>query len=249
VLDMVAALSPRATGPMHVRIADRIRDLVDAGALEPRTRLPAERTLAQSLGVSRMTLRQALDALEREGRLIRRPGSRGGLVVAPPRARVDIADVVGLSPQLLRTVDTVCSRVLVAATEPAQPAALAALHLADGALVHVVTRVRSADGVPVVLERSLFPAARFPDLLAHDLTGSLYAVLRDVWGAAPTRADHDLVPVLLDDDDARLLETTPARPVLRIERRAWSGETPVELSRDVFLPEHLRLTVSGRVGS
>ncbi|PYY55876.1 MULTISPECIES: GntR family transcriptional regulator [unclassified Curtobacterium] len=254
--DLLAAArraAPGGGGPAHLRIADWLRD--HAGAhTAPGARLPSERALAEAFRVSRMTLRHALDALERDGHLVRRPGTRGGLVVAHPRARVDIADLVGLTPQLQRTVDTVESRLVLARTMVAPPKVARALGIAAAAGaellagdVHAVTRVRIADEVPVVLERSFFPAARFPDLLDHDLDGSLYELLRTQYGAAPTRADQELLPVVLADEEAVLLDTEPGVPVLVVKRTALSGEVPVEYSQDVFLPEHLRLAVSGRI--
>ena len=79
----------RGRGPAHAQIEAALDAAIDRGRLAPGDRLPAERLLAERYGVSRMTLRQALGALERRGRLVRNKGRYGGTFVLPIFERVD----------------------------------------------------------------------------------------------------------------------------------------------------------------
>src|SRR4051812_4317563 len=88
----------RGRGPAHAQIETALEAAIDAGRLSPGDRLPAERELAERYGVSRMTLRQALGALERRGRLLRNKGRYGGTFVADPK--VELAGTAALSDQL-----------------------------------------------------------------------------------------------------------------------------------------------------
>src|SRR4051794_3381452 len=85
-------------GPAHQQIEESLERAIAAGRLVPGQRLPAERELAERLRVSRMTLRQALDALERRGLVSRRVGRDGGTFVDEPK--LELAGLVGLSDQL-----------------------------------------------------------------------------------------------------------------------------------------------------
>src|SRR5262245_23743957 len=71
----------RGVGPAYAQIEDRVSEAIAAGDLQPGDRLPPERELAGQLGVSRMTLRQALQTLERRGLVRRTVGRHGGTFV------------------------------------------------------------------------------------------------------------------------------------------------------------------------
>jgi GntR family transcriptional regulator len=232
----------------HRVVVDQLRALIDEGEWEVDERLPAERVLADRLGVSRMTLRRAVQHLESAGALRRVPGSRGGVYVAPRVSSVDITSLVGLRTQLLRSVQSATSRVVSARTQPAPADVAAALELGPGDPVHEVVRVRFANEVPVVLERSSFPAHRFPGLLERELTGSMYELMADAYGLAPTLASQQVEPVALDGVDADLLDTARGTLALAITRVSLASRgIAVEHSRDVFRTDQLRVVVAGRV--
>ena len=128
----------------------------------PGDRLPTEHDLAAWFGVSRMTLRHALAELARRGLVTRTVGRHGGTFVAAPKLEQDLTTLAGFSEQLRRHGMVAGARVLTASQRPAGPAAGAALQIERDDPVYEVRRIRLADGRPIVLERSLFPAARFP---------------------------------------------------------------------------------------
>jgi GntR family transcriptional regulator len=193
------------------------------GDLAPGDRLPAERALAEQHGVSRMTVRQALQALESRGLLTRAIGRNGGSFVAAPKLERDLGTFSGLSEQLARQGVVAGARVL------------SAQEADDG--IEIV-RVRFADGEPFALERSTFPP-RFAWLLEHDLTGSLYELLGD---DAPVRAVERIEPVVADADDAAALGLRAGAPLLLVDRTAYGedGEV-VETARDVFRGDRTRI--------
>jgi GntR family transcriptional regulator len=229
-------------GPAYAQIIERIEAAVARGELTAGDRLPPERQLADELGVSRMTLRQALAALESRGLVTRAAGRRGGTFVASPKVERDVSAFAGLSEQLRRQNVTAGARVLSAAEVPAGGAVAEALELEAGDPVGEIVRVRLADREPLALERSSFPLARFPGLLEHDLTGSLYAVLAERYGEAPTHAVERLEPVLAGDAEAEALEVAPGAPLMLVERTAYAaGSEPVEFARDLFRGDRTRI--------
>jgi GntR family transcriptional regulator len=110
--------------------------------------------------------------------------------------------------------------------------------------VYEVRRIRLADGRPIAVERSLFPAARFPGLLDHRLDGSLYELLEGTYGLRPHRARESMEPVSAGVREAEALEVPEGAPLMLVERTAYarSGE-PVEFARDLFRGDRTRVVI------
>ncbi|MEU6710962.1 GntR family transcriptional regulator [Nonomuraea sp. NPDC046802] len=237
----------RGTGvPAHVQIERWLHESISSGEMAPGDRLPGERELAGWLGVSRMTLRQALATLERDGVLVRMPGRAGGAFVAEPRVECDLTGLAGFTEQMRRAHLRAEARILAARTVPAPAAAAGALRVAAGSPVHEVARVRSAGRSPVALERSYFPD--LPGLLDQDLTGSLYALLAARYDLEPRTAVEHLDPVIARPGEAAELGIAPGAPLMLIERTAYAADgTPVEYARDLFRPDRVRISVRSGV--
>lgn len=245
--DPVLAGSPDlavpSSHPAHARIEQWLERLITTGRLRPEDKLPAEVELATALGVSRMTLRQALSTLEAKGLLVRRRGRWGGSFVAEPRIEVDLSGVPGFTEQMRRAHVRAGARVLRAETVPASAEVRRALGLRRGAEVHVVVRVRSANRSPLALEESHFPADLFPDLLSNRLTGSVYALLRRS-GSSPHSALEELAPAKATEEQAALLRIDRDDPLLRITRTAFAEDgRPVEHACDHFRADRARITL------
>ncbi|MZD56402.1 GntR family transcriptional regulator, partial [Streptomyces sp. SID5606] len=98
---------PLADGrPLYWRVAARLLDELHDGSVPPGGRLPGERRLAENFGVSRETVRQALDVLRRDGLLSTdRRGSHAALPGPPARSAAPLAFPVGARPAEPRTGD------------------------------------------------------------------------------------------------------------------------------------------------
>jgi len=244
----------RAGPPAYAQIEDRLAEAIAAGHLRSGDRLPPERELAERLGVSRMTLRQALETLQRRGLLTRTVGRRGGTFVAEPKIERDLTALAGLSQQLQRQGHQAGATVLSATTGACGARTAEALGLTVGDEVFEVVRLRLSDGQPLALERSLFPAPRFPGLLEHPLEGSLYELLKARYADGPVRAVERLEPVIADAREAEVLAVRPGAPLLLVERTAFdAGDVAIEWARDLFRGDRIRVVVasggdrSGRV--
>ena len=229
---------------LYGQIEDWLAGEIASGALVPGDRLPTEHDLAGWFGVSRMTLRHALAELGRRGLVSRTMGRHGGTFVAAPKLEQDLTTLAGFSEQLRRLGMVAGARVLSATARAAGPAAAAALQISDDAEVYEIRRIRLADGRPMVLERSLFPAARFPGFLDSRLDGSLYELLEVSYGLRPHRARESLEPVTAGVREAEALLVDVGAPLMLVERTAYarSGE-PVEFARDLFRGDRTKLVV------
>ena len=229
---------------VHAQIERWLADAIAAGRVAPGDRLHTEHNLAAWFGVSRMTLRHALGELAQRGLVIRAVGRNGGTFVAEPKVEQDLTTLAGFSEQLRRHGMVAGARVLAAAQVAATPAAAAALRVADGDPLYEVRRIRLADGRPMVLEHSLFPAALFPGLLDCRLDGSLYELLEVRYGQQPHRAKESLEPVTASVREAEALEVDEGAPLMLVERTAYSrGGLPLEFARDLFRGDRTRVIV------
>ena len=240
--------SPDGT-PAHARVARWLSDLISRGELVEGDRLPREDEFAKQLGISRMTLRQALATLEQSGLLERKSGRLGGTFVREPRIECDLTGLAGFTELMRRAKLKAGARIISAATVSASAGVARELGLVRGAPVHEIVRVRTVRREPLAIERSAFPVELFPDLLEKPLTGSLYELLAKEYLQAPASAWESLEPVSARLDEAKLLKVELGSPLMLIERtvRSRAGQ-PVEFARDVFRPDRIRISLRTGVG-
>lgn len=245
-----SAFSMESGVPAYQQIEQWLTELMTAGSLTAGDRLPKESDLASTLGVSRMTLRQALAALEARGVVERIPGRRGGTFIVEPTIECDITGLAGFTEQLRRGQVRASARVLSARLVPVSPRVAKALEVARAAEVYEVVRVRRANRQPLALERSYLPAELFPGLLDKRLTGSLYSRMARDYDLAPQTATEYLEPFVAGSAVAALLEVPVGSALLRIERTAATAAgRPIEYASDLFRPDRIRITVRTVAGA
>ncbi|HVB06984.1 MAG TPA: GntR family transcriptional regulator [Acidimicrobiales bacterium] len=229
--------------PAHLRILRALRTALGEGHYPIGERLPPERELAASFGVSRMTLRQALATLEDEGALLRRTGRGGGnFVVDPP---LELHGLPALSEQLRGLALRAGTRVVEAVERPAAPGEVATL--GDGPVL-ALRRLRYANGRVLGLEQAVLPAEPYPGLLSHPLAGSLHELICREYSAVPVRAVEHLEPTVARPTEAALLETAPGAPLLLVRRVAHGADgRALEYSHDLYRGDRLRVTWSSQL--
>jgi GntR family transcriptional regulator len=235
-------LRPGSSVPAYTQIEEQLAARIEAGELRAGERLPPERELAEGLGVSRMTVRQALTSLAARGLLERGVGR--GTFVARVKLDFDLRLVAGFSELVQRHGIEPGAKLLSAEEIAAPEAAAAALGIEPGASVYRIRRVRLGAGVPLALEDSWIPAAPFPDLLGLGLGGSLYTLMRDLYRLGPVRAVERLEPVLARAHEAAALDVPEGSPLMLVERIAYASDaTAVEFAHDRHRGDRARFTI------
>ena len=113
--------------------------------------------------------------------------------------------------------------------------------------MHLLQRLRTALGEPVAIENIQVSAERFPGLLEHDLTGSLWALMRSRYGVNPMKADARVVAVALDRFEAEALGVKPGGPAIVLTRTVFDADDEVvELARDVYRGDRTEFSVTPR---
>jgi GntR family transcriptional regulator len=234
---------PARSSPLYSWVAALLRDEIEAGRLDPHGSVPSERVLSERYKVSRMTARHALETLAREGYVYRSP--RRGTFVAEPRLRFSVGSFTRVMSDADSTPGT---KVLAATTLDPDPVMAALLGIPSGGRVHLLRRLRTAKGEPVAIENIHLSAARFPDLLEHDLTGSLWELLRARYDVHPVRADARVVAVTLDRFEAEALGVAPGSVAIVLSRTVFdTDDGVVELARDVYRGDRAEFSVSAPV--
>ena len=232
----------KARVPRYHRIAESLRDRIREGDLTPGTRLDNQRALARSFGVTLMTLRQALELLERENLIARRHGL--GTFVASPSIDYDILQLRRFAGDLSAQGEHVTTRMVGSRMGPADRRVTDALGLRARGRAVVIERLRLVDGHPMSLQRSFLPPALGEAVLQADLTVTpLIQVLEFKLGVTIERARESVSAVRLGRREARELGCLAGVPAFESERVSYdAGGAPVVFDR-VYIPgDRFRIT-------
>lgn len=228
--------------PSHALIERWLADVL--GRLVPGDKLPSEGDLSTSLRVSRMTLRQALGALESRGLVERKRGRSGGTFVSRPRIECDLTGLSSFTEQMQRAHVGASTRVVSKQLGAASAEIAAALELSRHADVVKIVRVRLAGREPLALEETYLAADDFPALLDRRLTGSLYALMRRDYDLSPVTAREWLEPVIATREQSRLLGTAADSALMLVTRTAYTASgKPIEHAFDRYRADRTRITL------
>lgn len=216
--------------PLYYQLQQQLREAIRDGRLGVNAALPTEPELAANVGVSRFTLRQAIDQLVRDG-LLRRERGRGTFVAEPP-----LVPIAPRRPGFAIDPDEQgadqVSRVLRVAAITPDPDVRKALGLEEGTEIVEIVRLRLLEGQPIALETMYMPASLVPGLEWADVTNRrLYDVLERRYGLRVTHAQQVLRAVTLEGRTAEQLGEKPGSAGFFIERCTYAGTTAVELRR------------------
>ncbi|NJM82168.1 MAG: phosphonate metabolism transcriptional regulator PhnF [Tabrizicola sp.] len=229
---------------LWVTIAETLATEIGEGLYRPGDKLPTEAELSVRFGVNRHTVRHALSSLSERGTVHARRGA-GVFVTAQPTL-YQLGRRVRFHQNVLTAGQTPSRRITRAETCPAPAQDAEMLRLPAGAAVHLVEGISMADGQPLAVFRSAFPAERFPGLLeAMSREASVTAALSACGLADYTRAETRLTAKLADPVLALALQIKPGGPVLRTEAVNVDGEgVPVEHGTTWFAGDRVTLKVA-----
>ncbi|MBV9383860.1 MAG: GntR family transcriptional regulator [Streptosporangiaceae bacterium] len=237
-MEMVRPLDRNSPVPLYFQIAENLKQAISDGILKPGERLDNELDLTQQLGVSRPTVRQAVQRLVDQGLVIRRRGL--GTVVVAPRILRSVA-LSSLYDDLAATGRHPATTVLAAARIEADDELAAILSLSPGDALLSVERLRLADGTPLALMRNYLPAGLFegwgirPDETLEK-TG-LYELLRG-HGVHLQAGEQVIGARKATPHEAKLLQAPRGATVLTMTRTTFDQVgKPVEHGSHAYLAD------------
>jgi GntR family transcriptional regulator len=228
--------------PLHEIVRSSIRDRILSGELAAGDPLPSESELGTQFGASRGPVRQAIAALSAEGLILTSQG-RVPVVAAAPLAQ-SIDDFFSFSSWVAATGRTPGQRTLEIALRRPSAEVAEMLELGPDEQAVELTRIRSIDGEPAMIERTAFAASVGRLLFDLDTdAGSLFEMLIS-HGVPLDRGTHTIDAVAADDLDAAHLDVAPGTPLLRVRRVTMSDAGDVlEASDDRYRPDRATLAI------
>ncbi|WP_395402766.1 GntR family transcriptional regulator [Pseudoduganella sp. UC29_106] len=222
---MTLSLSPL---PLYAQVKESLRERILDGTYPPHAQLPAESDIGSRFGVSRITVRQALNDLQKEGVIFKVPGK--GTFVSKPKAFQELTQLEGFAEAMSRRGYEIYNRVAGIDSVAAAPQVAQQLGLAAGAPVTEIRRIRLLNREPVSLEVTyvspeLGERLRHEDLAVRDI----FLILENDFGIALGKADLRIDAILADHALSAALQIDEGMPVLRIERLTHTaGGKPID---------------------
>jgi GntR family transcriptional regulator len=211
--------------PMYLQLANKLATAIHNGIWQPDEALPSERLLSESLEISRVTARKAIDMLCERGLLTRKHGS--GTYITP-KLEQPLSRLTNFSEELRQRGFQPGSQWLSRETGIAAPEEILSLGLSPNTVVSRLKRLRTADNVVMAIESTTIPTVYLPN--PKLVIDSLYGYL-DAQNSAPTRALQHIRAVNASAEQARLAGIKLGAAMLHITRVGYlANGTAIELT-------------------
>ena len=225
---------------LYLQIRRVVFQAIRDGELLPGERIESVASLSEGIGVSSMTVRQALQELIHEGWLCTVPG-KGTFVVDQKSLEQDVQKFLGLKEAIKSSGKILGTKVVSINIIKPNPKIVKSLDLKPAEHVYEIIRVRYADQTPLSIDRTYLSVNKFPGLeKSINDSASLYEILAGVYEVQPK-----LIQQYIDADESdalaeKFLNVPRGKPVLISERVAYTtAEEPVEIT--------VRMTRAGMV--
>ncbi|MCZ7553938.1 MAG: hypothetical protein B6D39_10965 [Anaerolineae bacterium UTCFX2] len=240
----MSTINPYDVVPKYYQLANILKQKILEGEWQPRTLIPSERALEAQYNISRTTIRQAIDHLEKQGFIYREHGR--GTFVSPQKLQKGLQELTSFSEDMLGR--NIQPGQIIQSIERLTPPedVLQRLELPPDAKVLRVERVRLGDDIPIGLQTSFLKLAEHQIITREDLetAGSLYRILQDKFNIIPTEADETLEVTLATPHEASLLQIKPGAPLLLSERLLYNqNREPVEFVKILYRGDRYRYLI------
>lgn len=233
---------PQSAIPLYFQIERDLSSRIAAGTLMPGSRIPTEEELIREYGVSRTTVRRAIQELERRGLIEIRRGR--GTFVRGAKLAQELTALTGFVEDMVALGLEPSARVLGKGPVPATEEVARQLRVPIGAEVMRIRRVRLGDGVPISLDETYLPLELGRKVAGDDLeVYPIFSLLEEKYGTPLLEADYRIEAVPASPEVAEALGAEEGSPILLIERLAYSlGQVPVDFEKLHYRGDKIRLS-------
>jgi GntR family transcriptional regulator len=243
------SLDKASSEQLYLQIRRMVLNAIRVNELRPRQQIPSVNELSAKLGVSRMTVRQALQTLIYEGWLYTVAGK--GTFIAE-RPHIDLQSLKGWTEEIRSQGKTPSTRIITIDLILTDRTTSTYLNIAPGEWLWRIVRVRYANDFPLSIEKSYLIKNRFPEIVQYlqQPFSSLYNIFRQAYGVNPIRATQFLEAGEADQGAAELLQLKPGSPVLISERITYTADNePLEYVYAITRPGFVRFKTEMNVDS
>lgn len=217
---------------LYLKLSDALAEQIMDGTLAEGTLLPSERELCQTHGISRTTVRQALQDLNQKGYIQAIHGK--GTVVVRPQIRQELRSIYSFDEDMRRLGKNPETQIMDFVKIVPTGNVAAMMRLPMGESVYRIMRLRLVGNEPMLLETNYLPCDRFPDFCRNMVENqSMYRVLASKYGLSIDVAEETFEPVLLRPMEAQMLHTGQGALGMLIERISYENGRVVEISKSI----------------
>ncbi|MCF6237466.1 MAG: GntR family transcriptional regulator [Candidatus Marinimicrobia bacterium] len=233
--------------PLYIQVRDILKELINTGKLRPGNRIPSENELSSAFSISRMTVRQAIQELVREGFITIRRGE-GTFVSSVPHTQM-LLKLEGFSSEMAKLGYRNHSRVLdiqKIASFDSYEMAYSGLGKPPGEPLVRIRRVRYVEDTPFALETSFLSYRIGAGLLEPGMADdvSIYNYIENDLHIRLSRADHVIQPDLANKEIAQHLDIDVGRPILKLHGTTFSmNNKPIEYLEGIYRGDKYELKV------
>lgn len=219
---------------LHLKVRDAIIQLINDGEYKPEAQLPTEAEFCDKYGVSRTTVRTALQQLTMEGYIYRKRGS-GTFVAANKVKQILTTTVEHFSKQITMQGKKPLIKVLQLDVIPADEYLSEQLKIAEGEPVNMLERVRFVNEEPLQYEIAYLPWYKTPALNREECEKSLYNLLENHYGLKIKKTIESLEMFIADEDSAEKLQISSGNPCFALDTLAYLHDgTIIEYSKTIY---------------
>ena len=235
-------MNPQTAIPLYYQIEQDLASLIANGTLAPGSQLPPEDELIQKYGVSRTTVRKAIQELERLELIEIRRGR--GTFVRSEKITQELSGLTGFVEDMVAIGLQPSAKVLGKATIEATEEVARQLRVPIGTNVMQIRRVRMAEGVAISLDVTYLPMDLGQKVVENDLEiYPIFSLLEGKYGTPLLEADYRLEAILADPLIAEALGIEVKSPILLIERVSYSlDQRPVDYEKLFYRGDKIRLS-------
>lgn len=239
-------LNKQSPIPLYYQLAEHLKEQIHAKELAIGAQIRPERELAQQMGVSRMTARQAVGYLVNEGLLEVKPGV--GTFVAQPKLTHNALHLAGFSEEMARLGSRVVSTVLQQEITSPPKRIAEQLQLAPHEAVVTVVRLRQVDQTPLLLETSHLPAQRCRGLESANLVEcSLYTLLETTYQLTVHRSTQTLEATTVNEYEQQLFHLAPGTAMLLVEGVTYDQQDrPFEYFKALYRGDRFKFVLKSQ---
>ncbi|HEY8364533.1 MAG TPA: GntR family transcriptional regulator [Haloplasmataceae bacterium] len=208
--------------PLYYQLYEIILNQINSGIFKEHDKIPSEREFCDKYNISRSTIRQAINELERDGYVYKRHGK--GIFVCPKTLKQDLFRFYSFTEEMKKLGKKPTSEVInFEIINDVKIANKMKISINDN--LYKITRLRLADDEPVIIETSYLPVNRFPNLTREKLDNTvMYDIFREEYGVDFSKAEEIFKPVITRSHEARILNIKNDIPSMMIERYAYEGD-------------------------
>lgn len=226
--------------PIYYQLEVEIKELIKE--LNPGDPIHSEREFSEKYGISRMTVRQAINNLVAEGVLVRKRGK--GTFVAAPKVEQELSGMTSFSEDMKKRGLTPQTKILDFKKIASTMNIASNLNIQEGDMVYEVTRLRIADDIPMALETSYIPVQLIIGLQEEILHASFYEYVEKTLNLKISHASQTLQSTLSKLEESVSLGIEEGAPVLLMERFGYlENGIPFEYVKSIYRGDRYKFVI------